>query len=120
MFPKSVKEMQNNIMKAIESKLITINYIICYNLLPFTNDACRLCKMEIESTGHLLFEWYKTVSARQTPYNYLTAAGKIDQSKRNIKETYEISNLLQIQILGYYKHAIGLYRNIAALRKNKQ
>ena len=67
LFPKPMHNIKDNILKAIEPKLVSINYILS-NLLPFTNKNCNLCKRELQSINHLLFACYKTAVARQTLY----------------------------------------------------
>ena len=93
-FPKQIRDTQNNILKAIEPKLKSLNYLILYNLLPLKNENCSLCKLDIETINHLIFECHKTAQIIQTFFIYLTAAGTQNQSKRNIKEMYEMNNIL--------------------------
>ena len=113
MFPKLIKDSHNNHLKAIEPKLISLNYLIVHKLLPFKDEKCPLCKINTETIDHLLFECHKTITIRQTLATFLTAAGTENQTKRNIKEMNEINNVLEIQIISYFKYAIWTYRNIA-------
>lgn len=113
LFRKPIKDSKNNISKALEPRLISINYLVLYNLLPITNENCPLCKEHRESTNHLLFECNKTHKIRQKLATYLSAAGNAPQTKINIKEMNDLQNLIEIQIISIYKQTIWNFRNLA-------
>ena len=59
-FPKEINDIQNNIFKAIEPKLTSIDFLMLYNLLPCKNEYCKLCSREFESIDHLFFHCSET------------------------------------------------------------
>ena len=112
-FPKEIKDIDGNIFQAIEPKLVSTNYLTMYNLLPFINMPCRLCRREIESQDHLFFYCRETEAVRRTMRIYLTAAGTQDQSANNIIQMNDVKNKIEIQIMSYFKHVIWSYYKLS-------
>ena len=104
-FPLLIYRYFTEIYDAIESKLISTNYLMLHDLLSFRNNRpCYICGKYEDNLDHLLFQCPFLARARNLVKEWLEIAG-IDQdnfSKRTLIEMTEV-DALQNTVISNYK-----------------
>ena len=114
LFPKDNGQMCKQIFQSKNPKLISINYLTKYDLLPlFTNTICHFCRKKKESTDHILLKCKHLEQTRQKTQEWLGREGCNDFTREQIIEMEEIKAGTQNIIVSVYKETIWRYRNRA-------
>ena len=104
-FPRIKKTYFTEIYDAMESKLISTNYLMLHSLLSFRNNRpCYICGKYEDNLDHLLFQCPFLVRARNLVKGWLEIAG-IDQDNFNRHTLIEMTEVdaLQINVISNYK-----------------
>ena len=114
-FPKDKKTYFTEIYDAIESKLISTNYLMLHGLLSFRNNrSCYICGKYEDNLDHLLFQCPYLTRARNLVKEWLEIAG-IDQDNFNRQTLIEMTEVdaLQNNVISNYKDIILKNRKLA-------
>ena len=114
-FPKDKKTYFTEIYDAIESKLISTNYLMLHGLLSFRNNrSCYICGKYEDNLDHLLFQCPFLTRARNLVKEWLEIAG-IDQDNFNRQTLIEMTEVdaLQNNVISNYKDIILKNRKLA-------
>ena len=114
-FPRIKKTYFTEIYDAIESKLISTNYLMLHGLLSFRNNrSCYICGKFEDKFGHLLFQCPFLARARNLVKEWLEIAG-IDQDnfkRHTLIEMIEV-DALQNNVISSFKDIILKNRKLA-------
>ena len=120
-FEKEKVKNFNEILIADEPKLISINYKIKHEILPIMNSIpCLFCKGQPESIEHIMVNCSYLHNLRRQVNIWLRAINKNDLNKDKILNMYDVTDILENQIITRYKFTIWKMRNIIKSRNKPQ
>ena len=112
LFPKEKRYYFKEIFLVREPKLISLNYQIAHNILPFKDTQCYFCNSNKENIKHLFLQCSYLKNVRKRVEMYLQSY-KLDFSRETIIDMQGINMDIPGQIISQYKFIVWICRNEA-------
>ena len=119
LYPKEKRHYFKEIFKAQEPKLISLNYKIVHNLLPFKDNSCYFCNSNTENIKHIFLQCNYLKKVRERVEQYLQEYN-IELNRETIIDMYGIDMDLPAQVISQYKYTVWAFRNEAKRTTDKK